>query len=127
MKQYAKDAREVLQKIEQEHFQHGPSQGHSSLFSMLNQPYCPPPMVFEKKPAVPKERAILTKAAAMSSSSTKAQTLQVVREAMKMTEEKFKTQLDGKDQLIQRQQECLIEQKRQILEMQSASRDPNVI
>jgi hypothetical protein len=32
-------------------------------------------MVFEKKVAVPKERAVLTKAAAMVGGSTKAQTL----------------------------------------------------
>jgi hypothetical protein len=32
-------------------------------------------MVFEKKVAVPKERAVLTKAAAMAGTGTKAQTL----------------------------------------------------
>lgn len=55
-------------------------------------------MIFEKKVSAPKERAILTKAAALTGKNhTKAQTLEVVKEAMKFTEEKFKLQLDGKD------------------------------
>ena len=66
-------------------------------------------MVFEKQLAVPKERAILTKAAALTGTNhTKAQTLQVVKEAMKLTEEKFKLKLEGKEEMIERQHELLI-------------------
>jgi hypothetical protein len=47
-------------------------------------------MRFEKKVAVPKERAIFTKAAALQGRNhTKEQTLQIVKEAMSFAEEKF--------------------------------------
>ena len=65
-------------------------------------------MVFEKKVAVPKERALLTKAAALTGNTTKAQTLQVVKEALSLTEEKYRQQLDSRDKVIERQQEMLI-------------------
>jgi hypothetical protein len=101
-------------------------QGHSAIFGLVNQPFCPPPMVFEKRVEPPKERIVLTKAAAIVG-GTKTQTLQVVREAMQLTEDKYRTQLDGKDKVIERQQEMLIAQKKQLLDLQNQNRDPNVI
>lgn len=50
--------------------------------SMLNEPYCPPPMVFEKKQAVVPERAFLKKSAAVRQSGAGQQTLKIVKEAM---------------------------------------------
>jgi len=56
----------VLQKLEQEHYQHASTKAsESSMSSLLNEPYCPPVMVFERKMAAVPERAFLKKAAAV--------------------------------------------------------------
>lgn len=86
---YAKERRNVVQRLEQEHYQHSQAQSsQGSMASLLNQPYCPPPMVFTQRVAAPPERAILTKAAtlAKSATTTKGQTLTIVREAMDLQE-----------------------------------------
>jgi len=72
-----------VQKLEQEHYQHASTKAsESSMASMLNEPYCPPPMVFEKKQAVVPERAFLKKSAAVRQSGAGQQTLKIVKEAM---------------------------------------------
>ena len=59
--------------LEQEHYQHGVEKDKEhSMASLLNQPYCPPAMVFEKKVAAPPERAIMMKAAAVKSTTQRA-------------------------------------------------------
>ena len=66
---YEKDRRDVLQKLEQEHYQHCSTKAsESSMSSLLNEPYCPPPMLFERKAAAPQERAFVKKAAAVRQS-----------------------------------------------------------
>ena len=86
---YAKERKEFVQRLEQEHYQHSQLKtSESSMASLLNQPYCPPPMVFTQKVAAPPERAVLTKAATAdkSATTTKGQTLKIVREAMDVQE-----------------------------------------
>ena len=68
--------------------------------SMLNEPYCPPPMVFEKKQAVVPERAFLKKSAAVRQSGAGQQTLKIVKEAMYDQELKYKQMLEAKDNEI---------------------------
>ena len=50
--------------------------------TLLNEPYCPPPMVFERKAAAVPERAFLKKSAAVRQSGAKTQTLKIVKDAM---------------------------------------------
>ena len=55
--------------------------------SLLNEPYCPPPMVFEKKAVAAPESAYVRKASSLKQSSVaagrqQAQTVQIVKEAM---------------------------------------------
>jgi len=53
--------------------------------SLLNEPYCPPPMVFEKKAVEAPERAFVKKASAVRQSGVgRPQTVQIVKEAMAM-------------------------------------------
>jgi hypothetical protein len=52
---------------------------------MLGQPYCPPPMVFEKKAVPPPERRVLTKAANVTVHN-KTQTLKLVQDAIAVKE-----------------------------------------
>ena len=82
---YRKDAAKMVQFIEQEHYT---AKSQSTLADLLAQPYCPPPMVYEKKLVVPPERAILTKAASVQSHN-KSQTLKLVQEAIQMQAERF--------------------------------------
>ena len=86
--EYERDRREVLQKLEQEHYQHASTKAsESSMASLLNEPYCPPPMVFEKKAVAAPESAYVRKASSLKQSSVaagrqQAQTVQIVKEAM---------------------------------------------
>ena len=57
---YRKEAAKVVQYLEQEHYS---ASTQSSMADILSQPYCPPAMIFEKKIEAPFERAVLTKAA----------------------------------------------------------------
>lgn len=57
---YRKEAAQVVQYLEQEHYS---ASTQSSLANIMAQPYCPPPMIFERKVEAPFERAVLTKAA----------------------------------------------------------------
>ena len=71
----------------------------------------------------------MTKAAALAKSgtTTKGQTLKIVREAMDVQEERFKQMMEAKDDQIVRQQELLIAQKKQLQEREKLKQDPNVI
>ena len=97
---------------------------------MLAQPYCPPPMIFEKKFAAPVERVVLTKAANVTVHN-KQQTLKLVKDAIKIKTEQTEQQLASKDALIQRQQDILIDQQRKLHELQAKqvhiTQDPNII
>jgi len=95
--------------------------------ALLSEPYCPPPMVFEKKPVEVPERAFLKKSAAVRQSGARVQTLKVVKEAMALQEMKFNQMLEAKDAEIIRHQEMLIAQKQRMLEQEKLKRDPNII
>jgi hypothetical protein len=87
-------------------------------------------MVFERKACAPFERAVLTKAANVSTHN-KTQTLKLVQEAIKLQQEQHAIQTDSKDQMIHKQQDMLIEQRKQLLEAQNLQKqikhDPNTI
>lgn len=89
--------------------------------SLLNEPYCPPPMVFEKKQSAVPERAYLKKSAALKRETGGAkaqQTLKIVREAMEHQEVKFKQMVEAKDSEIIRHQEMLLAQKERMVEQE---------
>lgn len=81
----------MVQFLEQEHYSTG-----SSLAELLSQPYCPPPMMYEKKVVVPVERAILTKAANVTHHN-KSQTLRLVQDAIKLHADDHNERLSAKD------------------------------
>lgn len=65
-------------------------------------------MVFEKKVEVPFERAVLTKAANVTSHN-KSQTLRLVQDAIQLHSEKHEIQTQAKEITILKQQEMLAE------------------
>ena len=95
--------------------------------SLLNEPYCPPPMVFERKAVAVPERAFVKKAAAVQQSGGRAQTVQICKEAMALQETKYKQMLEAKDEEIIRHQEMLLAQKQRMVEQEQLKQDPNVI
>ena len=72
---------------------------------------------------------MLTRAAtaAKSGTTTKGQTLAIVREAMDVQEGKYREMLQAKDNEIARNQELLISYKRELQEREKVKQDPNVI
>ena len=95
--------------------------------TLLNEPYCPPVMIYEKKQVAAPERAFLTKSAAVRQSGGKAQTLRIVKEALALQEAKHKQMLAAKEEELIRHQEMLIQQKERMLEQERLKKDPNVI
>jgi hypothetical protein len=76
-------------------------------------------MVYEKKVVAPFERAVLTKAANVTHHN-KSQTLRLVQDAIKLHTDTHKDQMSHKDNMIHRQQDMIIEQRKQLLELQKA-------
>ena len=69
----------------------------------------------------------MMKAAAAKDTSAKANTLRIVREALHNQEQKFKHQMESREQEIIRQQEMLIAQRRELIEKEKLDKDPNII
>ena len=86
-------------------------------------------MHFEKKAVVPPERAVMLRAAAatQNANSTKLTTLKIVKDALAEQESRFAEQMNAKENMIDRQRDMLVDQRRQILEKQRMNKDPDII
>jgi len=79
---------------------------------MLNQPYIAPVLIYEKRTVLPKEAAYIQKAAAMGSRHIR-QTpggppIKIVKQALEAQNDRFKENISGKNDTIQRQQNVMI-------------------
>lgn len=70
---------------------------------MLNQPYMPPSLHYEKKIVQPKETAYVQKAARLTKKGYRHNPEQLVRGALNAQNERFKHKLEDRDSTIYRQ------------------------
>ena len=61
---------------------------------MLEQPYEPPPMFYERKVVMPPEKAIIMKESAKG--TLKGPQIKIIKEALNNQEERFKQEIDSK-------------------------------
>ena len=66
-------------------------------------------------------------AATQNPNSTHLTTIKIVRDALAEQEARFRDIMDAKDQMIGRQRDMLIDQRRQILEKERVNQDPDII
>ena len=70
---------------------------------MLNQPYQPPCMVYEKRVVQPRETAYVQKASLMTKKGYRHNPEKLVRNALDAQNERFKEKLNERDSTIYRQ------------------------
>ena len=81
-----------------------------TLQKLLDQPYVPPCMFYEKKTVMPKETAFIQKAHKLSMSNKQSSFVQqkLIKQALDVQNDRFKVGLQKKDDFIQRQQKVML-------------------
>ena len=82
---------------------------------MLEQPFQPPPMFYERKPKPQPEKALVLKQQSKTGKpESKQKTIGIVKEALSAQEERYLEELDKKQQIIKHQQDMIARQHHQI-------------
>ncbi|CDW82200.1 UNKNOWN [Stylonychia lemnae] len=112
------DNEQYVQKLDRDHrYSINAKQKECSLQQMLDQPFCPPPMFYEKKAKPQPEKALILKQSAKLQKGNKSQQIQIVKEALNLQEERYLDQLDEKQKIIKHQQD-MIARQHQLLQQQ---------